>query len=72
MTDPEILRRAIDGGHDTCNNGHVYMEGSWRWNKGHKQCLICRMIANRRRRESKKISIRGTRGFGRSADCPSE
>lgn len=45
-----ILDRALAGGREICNNGHYYIEGSWQWNKGHKQCLVCRKAALRRRR----------------------
>ena len=48
--DPDLLKRALAGGREICNNGHYYMEGSWRWNRGYKQCLICRDKARKRAR----------------------
>ena len=47
----DLLKRALAGGHDICPKGHVYMDGSWEWNKGHKRCLICRDKARKRNRK---------------------
>jgi hypothetical protein len=65
-----ILARAIATGHQICPNGHYFMDGSWRWNKGHKQCLICRMLASSSPEDqgTKKPSTEGTNP-GRGEQC---
>jgi hypothetical protein len=41
---------ALNALSDRCDNGHLYVEGSYRIEDGHRRCLICRRENDRQRR----------------------